>query len=156
MLLWLETLVVWLPWLVNHPLIYRNPLEQLNHGRSALRLINTIPNGSSVAATTGLIPHLANREVLIRFPYNIHYQDQSGQQFPVDWVVADLHNQRMFQTFIKQRKGLERNLRQLNDLIGQDYGVFAFDDDVVLLQRQTTGDASQQKDFERFAEALNL
>ena len=103
-----------------------------------------------------MIPHLANREVLIRFPYNIHYQDQSGQQFPVDWVVADLHNQRMFQTFIKQRKGLERNLRQLNDLIGQDYGVFAFDDDVVLLQRQTSGDASQQKDFERFAEALNL
>ncbi|AKN61317.1 hypothetical protein WB44_09690 [Synechococcus sp. WH 8020] len=62
----------------------------------------------------------------------------------------------MFQTFIKQRKGLERNLRQLNDLIGQDYGVFAFDDDVVLLQRQTSGDASQQKDFEHFAEALNL
>ncbi|WP_071841237.1 DUF2079 domain-containing protein [Synechococcus sp. WH 8020] len=75
--LWLETLVVWLPWLVNHPLIYRNPLEQLSHGRRALRLINTIPRGSSVAATTGLIPHLANREVLIRFPYNIHFQDQS-------------------------------------------------------------------------------
>nr|WP_250396047.1 DUF2079 domain-containing protein [Synechococcus sp. MU1655] len=51
-----------------------------------------------------MIPHLANREVLIRFPYNIHYQDQSGQQFPVDWVVANLQNQIMFQTFIKSAK----------------------------------------------------
>lgn len=138
------------------PLIYRNPLEQLSHGQRALRLIRTIPSESSVAATTGLIPHLANREVLIRFPYNIHYQDQNGQQFPVEWVVADLHKQRLFQTFSKQRKGLERNLLQLNDLINQDYGVIAFNDDVVLLQRQTTGDPSQQKDFERFSDAMNL
>ena len=138
------------------PLIYRNPLEQLSHGQRALRLIRTIPSESSVAATTGLIPHLANREVLIRFPYNIHYQDQNGQQFPVEWVVADLHKQRLFQTFSKQRKGLERNLLQLNDLINQDYGIIAFNDDVVLLQRQTTGDPSQQKDFERFSEAMNL
>ena len=74
----------------------------------------------------------------------------------MEWVVADLHKQRLFQAFSKQRKGLERNLLQLNDLINQDYGIIAFNDDVVLLQRQTTGDPSQQKDFERFSEAMNL
>ena len=114
-----------------------------------------IRDSSSVAATTGLIPHLANREVLIRFPYHDRYQNQDGQQFPVNWIAADLHNQRLFQTFRKQRKGLKRNLRHLNELSEQGYGVVAFEDDVVLLQSQNKGDPAAQRDFEQFSQSLN-
>ena len=138
------------------PWIYRDPVAQLRHGQRALDLIKTIPDRSTVAATTGLIPHLANREVLIRFPYHDRYQNQDGQPFPVDWVVADLHNQRLFQTFRKQRRGLKRNLRQLDDLIRQDYGVVAFDDGVVLLQRKGQTDAAAQQKFRAFSESLDF
>ena len=138
------------------PWIYRDPVAQFRHGQRALALIQTIPDNSSVAATTGLIPHLANREVLIRFPYNDRYQNQDGQPVPVEWVAADLHNQRLFQTFRKQRKGLKRNLRQINKLSDQGYGVVAFDDDVVLLQQQAQTNAVAQQAFNAFSESLNF
>ena len=131
-------------------------MAQFRHGQRALALIQTIPDNSSVAATTGLIPHLANREVLIRFPYHDRYQNQDGQPVPVEWVAADLHNQRLFQTFRKQRKGLKRNLRQLNELSNQGYGVVAFDDDVVLLQQQAQTDAGAQQAFTALSELLNF
>ncbi len=137
------------------PWIYRDPVAQFRHGQRALALIQTIPDSSSVAATTGLIPHLANREVLIRFPYHNRYQNRDGQQVQVEWVAADLHNQYLFQTFRKQRNGLKRNLRKLNELSEQGYGVVAFEDNVVLLQRQNQGNSSAQRDFEQFSQSLN-
>ena len=136
------------------PWIYRNPMDQLRHGNKALDLIKRIPKSSRVAATTGLIPHLADREVLIRFPYHNQFQDQNGQPNFVDWVAADMHNQKLFQTFRKQRKGLQRNLQQLDELLNQGYGVMAFNDDVVLLQRNASGDNEAQKAFERFSKTL--
>lgn len=74
----------------------------------------------------------------------------------MEWVAADLHTQRLFQTFRKQRKGLKRNLRQLNELSDQGYGVVAFDDDVVLLQRQAQTDAVAQQAFNALSESLNF
>mgnify|MGYP001207684037 FL=1 len=136
------------------PWIYRNPMEQLRHGNKALDLIQRIPNGSRVAATTGLIPHLADREVLIRFPYHYQFQDKDGNPDFVDWVAVDMHNQKLFQTYSKQRRGLLGNLRELDDLLNQGYGVMAFDDDVVLLQRNASGDNEAQKAFERFSKTV--
>ena len=136
------------------PWIYRNPMEQLRHGNKALDLIQRIPKGSRVAATTGLIPHLADREVLIRFPYHYQFQDKDGNPDFVDWVAVDMHNQKLFQTYSKQRRGLLGNLRELDDLLNQGYGVMAFDDDVVLLQRNASGDNEAQKAFERFSKTV--
>ena len=136
------------------PWIYRNPMEQLRHGNKALDLIQRIPKGSRVAATTGLIPHLADREVLIRFPYHYQFQDKDGHPHFVDWVAVDMHNQKLFQTYSKQRRGLLGNLRELDDLLNQGYGVMAFDDDVVLLQRNASGDNEAQKAFERFSKTV--
>ena len=129
-------------------------MDQRRHGNKALDLSQRIPKSSRVAATTGLIPHLADREVLIRFPYHNQFQDQNGQPNFVDWVAADMHNQKLFQTFRKQRKGLQRNLQQLDELLNQGYGVMAFNDDVVLLQRNASGDNEAQKAFERFSKTL--
>ena len=61
---------------------------------------------------------------------------------------------KLFQTFRKQRKGLQRNLQQLDELLNQGYGVMAFNDDVVLLQRNSSGDNEAQKAFERFSKTL--
>ena len=57
---------------------YQDPVAQFRHGQRALALKQTIPDSSSVAATTGLIHHLANREVLIRFPHRDHCQNQNS------------------------------------------------------------------------------
>ena len=92
--------------------------------------------------------------MLIRFPYHYQFQDKDGNPDFVDWVAVDMHNQKLFQTYSKQRRGLLGNLRELDDLLNQGYGVMAFDDDVVLLQRNASGDNEAQKAFERFSKTV--
>jgi hypothetical protein len=60
-----------LSWLIPdsiHPWVYSSPWRQWRHGQQVQVTIDVIPPGASVAASTPLIPHLADREVLVRFP----------------------------------------------------------------------------------------
>ena len=55
---------------------------------AALDAVAMIPEQASVAADTPLLPLLAQREVVIRFPKHIRYRDRDGETKSVDWVVA--------------------------------------------------------------------
>ena len=59
--------------------------EPPSGGLTSLALI---PSEASVAADTPLVPLLAEREAVIRFPRHVHYRDRQGRVQPVDWVVA--------------------------------------------------------------------
>lgn len=140
-----------LSWLVPdsiQPWIYRSPLEQLGHGAKALHLTSDIPADASVASTTGLIPHLAARRVLVRFPDNTNYLNLEGQPTPVQWAVADLHHQLRFRQFAKESKALKRNLSHIKKLREKGYGLVAFKSDVVLLHLNQTDNPSAAKQFE--------
>ena len=49
-----------------------------------------IPGEATAAANTPLVPLLARREVLVRFPFSAAYLDRRGDDHPVDWVAVDL------------------------------------------------------------------
>ena len=59
--------------------------EPPSGGLTSLALI---PSEASVAADTPLVPLLAEREAVIRFPRHVHYRDRQGRVQTVDWVVA--------------------------------------------------------------------
>ncbi|WP_315855589.1 DUF2079 domain-containing protein [Synechococcus sp. RedBA-s] len=117
------------------PWVYSSPALQWSHGASARELLRQIPKGASVAATTTLIPHLAQRPVLIRFPNGVIYRDRQGDNRAVDWIAIDLDWLRRYGVaFPRDREALENSLEALGSL-PEPYGVRAFADGVVLLQR---------------------
>jgi len=128
-----------LSWLIPdsiEPLVYRNPVRQWQHAQQAHAALRLIPADASVAANTPLIPHLAARQVLVRFPDHVGYQDRNGQALPVDWIAVDLdHQLRYAEAFPQEQKALKRSVRLMNTLSGDDYRVQQVSDGVVLLQR---------------------
>jgi uncharacterized membrane protein len=130
------------------PLIYRSPWHQWQHGQQALSAISLIPAGASVAANTPLVPHLAAREAIIRFPDNLHYKDRQGQILPVEWIAVDTdYQQRYGSAFPAEQKSLRKTTRMLRELQA-DYGVQTVQDGVVVLHRSSAPRAGA-------AEALN-
>ncbi len=117
------------------PWVYSAPLAQWQHGQEAQRALQLIPAGASVAASTPLVPHLAQREVLVRFPDGVTYRDRTGQERQVEWIAVDLDwFQRYGVAFRRDQRALERSQEQLRELTGR-YGVQTVRDGVAILQR---------------------
>ena len=117
------------------PWLHTSAVAQLRHGQEAFTLLEEIPPGDSVSATAMLVPHLARREVALRFPNSIGYRDRQGQAREVDWIAADLEQPiREARAFPKQRKPLRRLLRGLEEARQHGYGLVACQHDLVLLR----------------------
>ncbi|MEB3334088.1 MAG: DUF2079 domain-containing protein [Cyanobacteriota bacterium] len=127
-----------LSWLIPDsvsPWVHVSVGEMWSHAAVAREALAAIPPGASVAATTHLVPGLARREALVRFPNAIHYSDRQGQLQPVDWVVADVGRlQRYAPAFNEDRDVLEQAIQRLASM-GNAYGVRSFRDGVVVLRR---------------------
>jgi len=63
---------------------------QWRHGQAARDALAVIPANASVAANTPLVPLLARRRVLVRFPASTEFQGPGGGPQAVDWIAADL------------------------------------------------------------------
>jgi uncharacterized membrane protein len=127
-----------LSWLVPDsisPWVHVPLAAQWTHAAEARQAIRLIPRQASVAATTHLVPKLAQREVLVRFPYAITYADRKRQIHPVDWVAADLGRlQRYAPAFNEDQDVLEEATERLAAM-RRSYGIRALRDGVVILQR---------------------
>jgi hypothetical protein len=76
--------------------------------------------------------------VLIRFPNGVIYRDRQGSRRAVDWIAIDFDWLRRYAVaFPGDREALENSLAALNSL-PEAYGVRAFADGVVLLQRNAS------------------
>ena len=99
------------------PWVYQAPWRQWQHGQAARRVLSTIPAEASVAANTPLVPLLASRAVVVRFPHADAYQDRQGQERPVDWIAVDVDwLQRYAVAFpgdAQQYRKVRKRLRQL-------------------------------------------
>ena len=113
------------------PWVYRNPLEQWEHGQIGRDLIKVIPDEATVAANNPLIPHLAGREVLIRYP-RIKYKDREGDTKFVEWIALDFyHHQRVAFAFEKRRRELEELIQKVKSLEGL-YSIQAVNDGIII------------------------
>ncbi|MCS5693883.1 DUF2079 domain-containing protein [Cyanobium sp. FGCU-6] len=146
-----------LSWLIPdsvRPWVYSTPWRQWQHGQRARSLLALIPPDASVAASTQLIPPLAAREVLVRFPDHHAYRDRSGQEKPVDWIAVDLDwLERYGVAFRRDRYFLRRSLEHLQEL-PRSYGVRRVDDGVVLLQREGEEDPHEEAELQRLLKRL--
>ena len=99
------------------PWVHNSPAEQWSHGAAARRALAVIPPQASVAANTPLVPLLARRELLVRFPVNTGYLDRKGQTQSVDWVAVDLelleHYGRAFAGDWRQLRKASAGLRSI-------------------------------------------
>ena len=118
------------------PWVHSSPADQWSHGSAARRALTVIPPQASVAANTPLVPLLARREVLVRFPINTGYLDRKGQTQSVDWVAVDLewleHYGRAFAGDWRQLRKSKRWIEQHR----QAYRVQSLEDGVVVLQKK--------------------
>jgi uncharacterized membrane protein len=142
-----------LSWLIPdslQPLVYSNPVHQWRHAQQAHTALARIPAEASVAASNQLIPHLAARPVLVRFPDHTAYQTRSGEALPVEWIAVDLNHQRRYaEAFPQEQKALKRSLRLLKTLPSEGYRVQEVSDGVVLLQRNGPMNPSAEQQLKR-------
>ncbi len=132
-----------------HPWVYQSPLEQWEHGVKARNALQLIPENASVSANTNLIPWLAQRQILVRFPHGTEYQDINKQTHSVDWVAIDLKTLAHFsEAFPRDRKRLKRSLKWL-DANSSIYRVQSIEDGVVVLNRNGKTDQKLQQDLNR-------
>lgn len=117
------------------PWVYTSPTKLWQHGQAARKLLQVIPADASVAASTPLVPLLAEREVLVRFPRNWDYLDRAGQPRPVDWIAADLEMLRRFSSVSKgDREELALILETITKLKGR-YGLVDVSEGLLLFKR---------------------
>ena len=89
-------------------------LERQAEAEAALALI---PPQASVAADTPLLPLLAQREAVIRFPKHTRYLDRQGFEQSVDWVAAFPGYYTPLAPVFKRERKQQRSIRsELGDL----------------------------------------
>ena len=94
-----------------------------------------IPPEATAAANTPLVPLLARREVLVRFPFTTDYLDRDRKPRPVDWIAVDLDLlERYGVAFRGDWRQLRNSRRWLSDH-RESHAVQAVNDGVVVLER---------------------
>ena len=137
-----------------HPWVYQTPFQQWGHGVKARNALKLIPENASVSANTNLIPWLAQRQILVRFPHGTEYQDINKQIYSVDWVAIDLKTLDHFsEAFPRDRKRLKKSLQWL-DANSSIYQVQSIEDGVVVLNRNGKTDQKLQQDLNRLIQSF--
>tara|TARA_B110000008_G_scaffold201792_2_gene200445 strand:+ start:101 stop:1735 length:1635 start_codon:yes stop_codon:yes gene_type:complete len=137
-----------------HPWVYQTPFQQWGHGVKARNALKLIPENASVSANTNLIPWLAQRQILVRFPHGTEYQDINKQIYSVDWVAIDLKTLDHFsEAFPRDRKRLKKSLEWL-DANSSIYQVQSIEDGVVVLNRNGKTDQKLQQDLHRLIQSF--
>lgn len=119
------------------PWVHVSPAAMLER-RAALReALALIPEQASVSADTSVLPWLAQREVLIRFPKSTQYLDRGGKPQSVDWVVAFPGYYTPLAPVFKLERNLQRSIgRKLSKLVASDnYQLMHCHREVVVLKR---------------------
>ena len=120
------------------PWIHVPPQQMLQRRQAALNAIALVPPQASVAADTPLLPKLAEREALIRFPKHVEYNDRAGTVREVDWVVTFPGYYTplapLFRRERKQQRAIRQELAELTE--SGRYQLVQCRDGAVVLRRQ--------------------
>jgi len=129
------------------PWIHVPPSQMLERRHAALAALALVPNNVSVSADTPLLPLLAEREKLIRFPNHVQYHDRTGKTHFVDLVVAFPGYYKQLAPVFKLERERQRSIRiKLSELIESgSYRLVYCQQGVVVLQHQDLGIETNQK-----------
>ena len=107
-----------------------------------------------MSASTPLIPHLAARPVLIRFPYHVDYTDRAGVDRSVDWLAIDLdYHSRDAKRVAKHRRNWKKIKTRLHALEA-DYTPQVVNDGVVVLKRGSDANPAAAQAYQQLRQSL--
>ena len=99
------------------PWVHVPATAMLERQADAAGAVALIPSQASVAADTPLLPLLAQREAVVRFPKHTSYRDRQGVAQSVDWVVAfPGYYTPLAPVFKRERKQQRSIRRELSEL----------------------------------------
>jgi uncharacterized membrane protein len=145
-----------LSWLIPDsvsPWVHVSLLERWQQAGTLRQALAQIPPAATVSATTQLVPRLARREVLVRFPYSITYRDRQAITRPVDWVVADLGRLRRYAPAFEEDQDALEDARDRLAAMGTSYGIQSFRDGVLILRRGQGDQPGTRQRLDRFLQA---
>ena len=137
------------------PWVYISPARQLQRGLETRALLRSIPANASVAAETQLVPLLAERRVLLRFPESTDYTDDLQQRQSVDWVVSQPRfNADYAPAFRRNGAWVRRSQTQIQTLLGSgQYRVHQCDQRGIVLRRLGAASPSMNEPAEQDGKA---
>ncbi|MBF1999390.1 MAG: DUF2079 domain-containing protein [Synechococcales cyanobacterium M58_A2018_015] len=136
------------------PWVYVSPVRQNQHSAAIRSLLAQIPPTASITATDHIVAHLSGRREALRFPM-IRLRNDADEVIRVSYAIADLWYLQQYQSaFADYRKSLKVNVERVNDLMNRQYGLIAFQDGVVLLQRRATPDPAALASWSSYQQEL--
>ncbi|MFN7229040.1 MAG: DUF2079 domain-containing protein [Synechococcaceae cyanobacterium] len=128
------------------PWVHFSPAQLLQRGLATRAVLATIPADASVSADTQLVPLLATRPVLLRFPHSTSHRDRNGQRQEVSLVVSQPRLLADYApAFLQQARWFHSSARRLTALVaGGTYGVRTCTPTVIVLQRGLDSGAAGQ------------
>ena len=121
-----------------NPWVHSSPHRQWSHGAAARTALSVIPADGSVAANTPLVPLLAQRQALVRFPFNTAYLDRQGEAQDMEWIAVDLDLLERYGVAFRGDWKQLRNSRRWLEEHRDTHTVQAYSDGVLVLQRSGT------------------
>jgi uncharacterized membrane protein len=140
-----------------NPWVFVPPWQQLHRGYQSRVLTRPIPADASVSAETQLIPMLAERRVLLRYPFNTRYTDEQGQVHDADWIVLQPRFKSTYApAFRRQANTLEHGMNLTRHLLKSgDYQIASCGPSGIVLKHQSTATAQSQGNEPGLAQCLN-
>ncbi len=137
-----------------NPWVHVPITKQWKRGLVARELIKPIPQDLSIAAETHLIPQLARRRILLRFPENYRYIDTDGEEKSVDLIITQPRfNGTYAKAFRHYSIWVERSFNRMSELTkSKEYGILKCDNKGIILKK---GIASKSKEIICFENELN-
>ena len=122
------------------PWVYRSLPQHWQHVSKIHRILDAIPDRSSVSASRFMIPALSSRRVILKVPH-VRYQNEAGKVRRVRFVVVDISYLLPEANFRNARNDLKRIVSGLDTLLEKGrYGIVGMEDGVILLKRGATSD----------------
>ena len=119
------------------PWIHISPKNMLIRREAARKAVAQVPDGASVSADTPLLPLLAQREALIRFPNSVRFKDREGAVRSVDYVLAFPGYYSPLAPVFKRERRVQIRIRdQVQQLLAQgDYELIHCEGGSLVLRR---------------------
>ena len=119
------------PWV--HVPIHRS----FQRGIEARQLLMYVPKEASVAAETQLIPQLAQRRLLFRFPENYQYKDTFGEIHSAEYIISQPRYNAVYSVgFDREAQWTQKSMKIIKDLVeSNQYGLLLCDKRGLILKR---------------------
>jgi len=129
------------------PWVHITPKEAWRRGLATQNLLNSIPKYTSIAAETQLVPQLAQRRILLRFPEHYEYLNTNGTVQKVDLIISQpRYNAAYAPAFQREKEWVQKSTNRLESLAKEkDYGILECSQEAIVLEKGRLSTSEDKK-----------